>query len=134
MKDLEGWILQMANYYTITQTHNKAQQLAYIGLCTERDSLEWWKSNKHRFNPLEEVKEAIRQYYGNHYKLDRAFTKIRNLKQTDTVQKYLNYIDRLNVYAKMTDYHLLNIIINSLTSYCHKAMAHYKDLRSDPDK
>ena len=40
MKDLEGWILQMDDYFTITQTHNKVQRLAYIGLCTEGDVLE----------------------------------------------------------------------------------------------
>ena len=41
MKDLEGWILQMDDYFTITQTHNEVQRLAYVGLCTEGDALEW---------------------------------------------------------------------------------------------
>ena len=50
MKDLEGWILQMDDYFTITQTCNEVQQLAYVGLCTEGDALEWWKSNKYWFN------------------------------------------------------------------------------------
>ena len=40
MKDLEGWILQMYDYFTITQTLNEVQRLAYIGLCTEEDALE----------------------------------------------------------------------------------------------
>ena len=40
MKDLEGWILQMDDYFTITQTWNEVHQLAYIGVCTEGDALE----------------------------------------------------------------------------------------------
>ena len=87
----------MDDYFTITQTRNKIQWLAYIGLYTEGDALKWWKSNKHRFNAWEELKDAIREYYGDHYKLNRAFNEISNLKQTGTVQKYLNHIDRLNV-------------------------------------
>ena len=124
----------MDDYFTITQTRNEVLRLAYIGLCIEGEALKWWKCNKHRFNVSEEVKDAIREYYGNHYKLDRAFNEISDLKQTGTVQKYLNDIDRLNVYAKMTDYHLINIILNSITPHLHQAMAHYKDLRSDSCK
>ena len=55
MKDLEGWILQIDDYFTITQTRNEVQRLAYVGLCTEGDALEWWKSNKHRFNAWRDV-------------------------------------------------------------------------------
>ena len=80
------------------------------------------------------VKNAIREYYGDHYKLDRAFNKISDLNQTGTVQKYLNDIDRLNVCAKMTDYHVINIILNGITPRLRQAMAHYKDPRSEPSK
>ena len=96
--------------------------------------MEWWKSNKHRFNAWEEVKAAIRKYYGDHYKPDRAFNEISDLKQTGIVQKYLNDIDRLNVYSKMTDYHLINIILNGITPRLCQTMAYYEDLRSDPSK
>ena len=40
MKDLEGWILQMDDYFTMTQTCNKVQRLACVGLCTEGEALE----------------------------------------------------------------------------------------------
>ena len=124
----------MENYFTIIQTQNEVQRLAYIGLCTASNSLEWWKSNKDRFNSWEEVKNAIREYYCEHYKPDTAFNEISDLKQTGIVQKYLNNIDRLNVYAKMTDYHPINIILNGITP-CHcQAVAHYEDLRSDLSK
>ena len=119
MKDLEGCILQMDDYFTIIQTRNEIQWLAYIGLYTEGDVLEWWKSNNHRFNAWKEVKDAIRKYYGDHYKSDRAFNKISDLKQTGIVQKYLNDIDRLCVYAKMTGHHLINIILNGITPRQH---------------
>ena len=134
MKDLEGWILQMDDYFTITQIRNEVQRLAYVGLCTEGDTLEWWKSNKHRFNAWREVTDAIREYYGDHYKPDRAFNKLSDLKQAGTVQKYLNDIDRLNVYAKITDHHLINIILNGFTSRFRQSRAHYKDLPSDPSR
>ena len=80
MRDLEGWILQMNDYFTTIQTQNEVQRPAYIGLCTEGDALPWWKSNKHRFNAWEEVQEAIWEYYGDHYKPDMALNKISDLK------------------------------------------------------
>ena len=124
----------MDDYFTITQTRNEVQRLAYVGLCTEGDALEWWKSNKQRFNAWREVTAAIREYYGDHYKPDRAFNKISDLKQTGTVQKYLNDIDRLNVCAKMTDHHLINIILNGIIPHLRQATAHYEDLRFDLPK
>ena len=48
------------------------------------------------------------------------------------MQKYLNDIDRLNVSAKMTHYHLINIILNGITPHLGQAMSHYEDIRSDP--
>ena len=93
--------------------------------------MKWWKSNKHRFNAWQEVKDTIRKYYGDHYKLDRAFNNIRDLKQLGTLQKYLHDDDRLNVSAKMTDYHLINIILYNSTPRLYQAMAHYEDLCSD---
>ena len=124
----------MDDYFTLTQTRNEVQRLAYIGPCTAGDALEWWKSNKHRFNTWKVVKDAIREYYGDHYKLDRAFNEISDLKQTRTMQKYLNDIDRLNVYDKMTDHHLINIILNTITPCLHQAMTHYEKLPSDTSK
>ena len=50
------------------------------------------------------------------------------------MQKYLNDINRLNIYAKMTDYHLINIILNGMTPRLHQAIAHCEDLHSDPSK
>ena len=129
MKDLEGWILQMDDYFIIAQICNQEQQLADISLCTEGDAFEWLKFNKYRFNAWEDVKEAIREYHGDYYKLYRAFNEISDLKETGTVQKYMNDIDRLNVYLKMTDHHLINIIWNGITPRLCQAIAHYEDLR-----
>ena len=70
----------MDDYFTITQTSNEVQRLAYVGLCAEGDALEWWKSNKHRFNTWIEVTAAVREYYGDHCKPDRAFSEISDLK------------------------------------------------------
>ena len=85
MKDLEGWILQMDDYFTITQTRNEVQWLAYVGLCTEGDALEWWKSNKHRFTAWREVTAAIKEYNSDQYKPDRAFNEISGLDRKSVV-------------------------------------------------
>ena len=77
--------------------------------------MEWWKSKKHIFNAWQEVKDTTREYYGNHYKADMALNEISDCKQTGTVHKFLNDIDRLIVYAKMTDHHVINIILNRIT-------------------
>ena len=53
--NLEGWIIQMEDDITITQTRNLVQRLAYIDLCTEGDVFECWKSNKDRLNAVREV-------------------------------------------------------------------------------
>ena len=90
--------------------------------------MEWWKSIKYRINPREEIKDAIMEYYGNCYKPDRDFNEISDFKQTSTVQKYVNYINRHNIYVKMNNHYLINIIWNSITPCLRQAIAYYKDL------
>src|SRR5205807_1386025 len=133
MEKLEGWLLQMDNYFTITRTRNERQRLAFVGLSTEGDALEWWKPNRHRHDKWEDVKDTIRVYYGDHYRSDKAYNEIVAIHQTGTVQKYRTQIDRLNVYAGMTDHHLINIILNRISSRLRISMAHYEDLRQHPN-
>ena len=76
--------------------------------------MEWWKANRHRSTVWEKVNNIIREDYDDHYKPNRVLNKISDVKQTGTVQKYLNDIDRLNIYIKMTDHYLLNIILNGI--------------------
>lgn len=54
------------------------------------------------------------------------------LKQTGTVQKYLNDLDRLNQYTDLSDNHLINIILNGIPLRLGLAMAYYEDLRMNP--
>ena len=75
----------MDNNFTITQICNEVQQLAHIGLCVEEDVLELWKVNKHRVNTWQKVQDAIREYYSDRCKPDRAFNEISNLKQSGTM-------------------------------------------------
>ena len=124
----------MDDYFIITQTSNEVHTLTYIALCTEVDMLEWGKSNKYRFHVWREVTDGISEYYSDYYKLDTAFHEISDLKRIGTVQKYLNHIDRLNAYAKISNQHLINIILNCITPRLRQAMAHYKDLHSDLSK
>ena len=63
----------------------------------------------------EDVNDVVREYYGDHYALESAFNEICDFKETDTVQKYLNDIDGLNVNSKMTNHCLINIISNGIT-------------------
>ena len=50
MKNLERWILQIDDYFTITQICKEQQQFTYIALYTEGEALEWWKVNSHKYN------------------------------------------------------------------------------------
>ena len=49
MKNMKAWILEMNNYFTIIQTCNEQQQLAYLGLCTKEEALGWWKPNRYTY-------------------------------------------------------------------------------------
>ena len=56
--------------------------------------------------------------------------KIRDLKQTGIVKKYLNKIDRVNVYSSITDHHVINILLNAITTCLCYVIFYYKDLCS----
>ena len=107
----------MDYYFTITQTYHEQQGLAYVGQCAEGAALEWWKGNRYSYSTWQEVMHGIRKYYGKHFKVDRGFNEINELSQTGTVWKYLHNLDRLNVYTKRTDHHLMNIILNCITPH-----------------
>ena len=77
---------------------------------------------------------AIGEFYGDYCKPERTFNNISDLKQTGTVQKYLNDIDGLNVYAKLTAHHLINIILNCIILRLCQGVAHCEDLCSDLSK
>ncbi|KAF8416533.1 hypothetical protein EV426DRAFT_721789 [Tirmania nivea] len=109
---LEGWILQMNDYFLITLTRNEEQKLAYVGLCLERKALDWWKANRHRYATWVQVKEAM--------------------TKTGSVLDYLTEVDRLNTYAKLSDSQVINIIISNLPHNLRVSMAHYENLRNNP--
>ena len=90
--------------------------------------------NKDKYSSWAEVQTGIDLYYGDHYRADRAHLEIHELRQTGPVQDYLNEIDRLNTYAKITDRAMINIIINKLTGPLRRSMAHYEHLREIPDE
>ena len=129
---LEGWLLQVTAYFTITGTRNERQRLAFVGLCMEGKALDWWKANKDKYSTWAEVQTGIEFYYGDHYRADSAHLEVHELRQTSTVQDYLNEIDRLNTYAKIPDMALINNIINKLTGPLRRSMAHYEHLRQNP--
>ena len=129
---LDGWLLQVTAYFTITGTRKERQRLAIIGLCMEAKALDWWKANKDKYLFGAEAQTGIELYYGDHYRADRAHLKIHELRQTGPVQDYLNEIDRLNTYAKIPDRAMINIIINKLTGPLRRSIAHYKHLGENP--
>ena len=131
---LEGWLLQLTDYFTITGIRNERQKLAFVGLCMEGKALDWWKANKNKYSTWSEVQTGIELYYGDHYRADRAHLEIHELRQTGPVQDYLNEIDRLNTYAKIPDRAMINIIITKLSGPLRRSMAHYEHLRDNPDE
>jgi len=129
---LEGWILQMDDYFVVTKIRNSAQQLSFISMCHTGTALEWWKNKKSSFHTWEEAQDSLRHYYGEHYKPDRCYRQLMELPQTTTVQHYLTEVDRLNSYAAIPDRQLINILINGINHKLREAMAHYEHLRSTP--
>jgi hypothetical protein len=129
---LEGWILQMDDYFVVTKIRNQAQQLSFVSMCLSGTALEWWKNKKTTFHTWEEAQESLRHYYGDHYKPDRCYRQLMDLRQTTTVQHYLTEVDRLNSYAAIPDRQLINILINGINHKLREAMAHYEHLRSRP--
>jgi len=67
---LEGWILQMDDYFVVTKIRNPAQQLSFISMCLAGTALEWWKNKKSFFHTWEEAQDSLRHYYGDYYKPD----------------------------------------------------------------
>ena len=105
MQNMERQFLNTYNYFNIIETRNGQQRLAYVGICIEDKALELLKANKYRYATCKQVKNAIREYYSDDCTPDWAFSEISDLWQIGTVQKLLNNINRLNVYAKITYQH-----------------------------
>ena len=79
---LEGWLLQVSAYFTITGTRNDRQRLAFVGLCMEGTALDWWKTNKDQYTSWAEIQTGIELYYGDHYHANSAQLEIHQLWQT----------------------------------------------------
>ena len=90
---LEGWLLQVTAYFTITGVRNERQRLAFVALCMEGKALAWWKANKEKYTSWAEVQTGIDLYYVDHYRADRAQLEIHELRQPGPVQDYLYEID-----------------------------------------
>ena len=82
---LQGWLLQVTAYFTITGTRNERQRHAFVGLCMDGKALEWWKANKDKYASWAEVQTGIELYYGDHYQADSAYLEIHKLRQTGPV-------------------------------------------------
>ena len=100
----------------------------------EGNALDWWKANKDKYASWADVQAVIELYYEDHYREDRTHLEIHKLRETGSVQDYVNEIDRLNTYIKIPDRAIMNIIINNLTGPLHRRMAHYEHLRENPDE
>jgi len=56
---LEGWILQMDDYFVVTKIRNPAQQLSFISMYLAGTALEWWKNKKSSFHTWEEAQDSL---------------------------------------------------------------------------
>ena len=61
---LEGGLLQVTGYFTITGTRNAHQRLAFVALYMEGKALDWWKADKDKYSSFAEVQTGIGLYYG----------------------------------------------------------------------
>jgi len=76
---LEGWILQMDEYFLITMVTNEPLRLAFLSLYLEGKALEWWKTNRVKYSTWKEAQDGLYLKYGDHYKSDRSYQEIINL-------------------------------------------------------
>ena len=75
----------MNNNFAIIYICNKQQRLVDVGLCMEDEGLVCCDVNRHRNDTGKEIKDDIRGYYSDHYKLHGGFNQIRYLRQTGIV-------------------------------------------------
>ena len=122
----------MDDHFVVTKIRNPAQQLSFISMCLAGTALEWSKNKKSCFHTWEEAQDFLRHYYADQYKPDRYYCQLIELRQTSTVQHYLTKVDRLNSYAAIPDWQLINILINRINHKLREAMANYEHLRSTP--
>jgi len=73
---LEGWVLQLEEYFIITSVRNERQKMAFIGLCLEGEALDWWKANKNKYETWQEARDGMALYYGD------------QISQTDHIKNY----------------------------------------------
>ena len=120
---LEGWLLRVTAYFTITGTKNECQRLVFVGLCMQEKALDGWKANKDKYVSWAAVQTGIEVYYGDHYSTDRAHLYIHELRKTGSIQDYLPEIDDFNTYAKIPDRAMINIIMNKVRRPLRRSMA-----------
>ena len=82
---LEGWLLQVTAYFTITGTRNERQKFAFVVLCMDGKALDSCKANKDKNASRPEVQTGIELYYGDHYRADSAQLEIYILRQAGPV-------------------------------------------------
>ena len=129
---LQGWLLQLEEYFNITLTRNEGQRLAYVSICLEGKALEWGRANKSEFRTWEEAHAGFQLYYGDRYKKDRSHQALLGLAQTGPIQDYLTEVDRLNAYAGIPDDQLISIILPRLSRHLRTSMAHYENPQGTP--
>jgi len=74
----------------------------------------------------------MKKCYRDHYRVYRVHLAIIELRQSGTIQDFLNEIKRHNAYAKVSESAILNIIIHNLSIKLRDAIAHYEHLYSQP--
>ena len=131
---LEGCLLQLTDYFTMTGIRNEGTKLAFLGLCMEGKALDCWKPNEDKYLSRTQVQTGIKLCYAENHRADRAHLLIHGPRQTGPVHDYLNEIDRLNTYASMPDRVMINIIIRKLSGLLPLSMANYEHLHENSDK
>ena len=63
---LEGWLLHVTAYFTVTVTRNDRHRLAFVVLCMAGKFLDWWKANKDKYATGAGVPTGIELYYRDH--------------------------------------------------------------------
>ena len=128
---LDNFIYQLEKYFHLQKINDSEDRFAVISLCLSRSILSWWKANESKYTTWDEVKKALLDYFGDHYRADRSHQQMLKLKQHGDVLHYLATLDELNIYVGLSEAELIRIILMGIKPDLRRSMTHYEKERSN---
>ena len=129
---LDNFIYQLEKYFHLQKIDNSEDHFAVISLYLSGSALSWCKANESKYTTWNEVKKALLDYFGDHYRVDRSHQQMLKLKQYRNILHYLATLDEHNIYVSLSEAELIRIILMGIKLDLPKSMTDYKKERSNP--